>query len=143
MRKTARFTFTAMSLCAFAGALVMLTLCARAWASDTFVWTDPTGKTPGQVNVTVIVGNSTYYYIVKNVSFPTVQELIFNFDEAPLVGPSNPFTVPPGFVLQDVSDNQVTVIGEIRQDRRPFLRLQHRERKLARLARKLILAAWL
>ena len=114
MRKTARFTFTAMSLCAFAGALVMLTLCARAWASDTFVWTDPTGKTPGQVNVTVIVGNSTYYYIVKNVSFPTVQELIFNFDEAPLVGPSNPFTVPPGFVLQDVSDNQVTVIGEIR-----------------------------
>ena len=81
MRKTARFTFSALLLCAFAGALVMLTLCARAWASDTFVWTDPTGKTPGQVNVTVIVGNSTYYYIVKNVSFPTVQELVLSLPE--------------------------------------------------------------
>jgi hypothetical protein len=81
MRKTARFTFSALLLCAFAGALVMLTLCARVWASDTFVWTDPTGVTPGQVNVTVIVGNSTYYYIVNNVSFPTVQELVLSLQE--------------------------------------------------------------
>ena len=99
MRKTARFTFTAMLLCAFAGALVMLTLCASAWASNTFVWTDPTGVTPGQVNVTVIVGNSTYYYVVNNVSFPIVEEIDFGLPDAPLVGPSDPFRVPGGFTL--------------------------------------------
>jgi len=106
MRKTARFTFTALLLCAFAGALVMLTLCASAWASDTIIFQDPTGLTPGQVNITVIVGNTAYYYVVNNISAPPVQEFDFNNPESPLVGPGYPFTLPGGFVLGDSAYTQ-------------------------------------
>jgi hypothetical protein len=67
----------------------MLTLCASAWGQDTVVWKDPTGVTPGEVDVTVIVGaDGTYYYVVKNVSFPTVQDFLFNFGDFPITGPS-------------------------------------------------------
>jgi DNA-binding beta-propeller fold protein YncE len=51
--------------------VLILALSAGAWGQDTYIWTDPTGVTPGEVDVTVTVGaDGTYYYVFKNISEP-------------------------------------------------------------------------